>query len=311
MARFKSLAFKINLIFAGLARDCERSIVNNVTSILSLLGKPGVGCVELLVAENDSKDKTRMILSDLSSAHSNIELNFLPSLDNTFPMRIQRIAYCRQLLFERARIKASGYETDKTLYIPVDLDSGIFSSVNSDIFIETCYSLVLSKSVDAIFPAGDPYYYDILALRAKGWCETDCLSDFQKYTKLNSQLVSRLAWYWLVTRRQKSLKSLASLGRKIAVDSAFGGFGIYCFTSLDRAQYYSFDWDCNVFEKSNEHVVFNSYIGSKVIDTRLFVCSPKEHIALRADGLLASIKSLVIIFMEELKSLLCKRKLFF
>jgi len=220
-----------------------------------------------------------MILQDLANAYSCIDLTLLPSLDKLFPNRICRLAYCRQAMLDLARRAASKLDINKCLYVPVDLDSEIFSSVDINVFIEACQYLLSDRSLDALFPLSQPCYYDILALRSSGWCESDCINDLRKYQKIGSFLVNYLAWLWVVSRRQKPCKKLSKLGSLIPVDSAFGGFGIYCFESISHAQYFMPSFEPSLFDTAIDHVIFNRNIRAKAIFTPLLVSAPGEHLA--------------------------------
>lgn len=63
--------------------------------------------------------------------------------------------------------------------MPIDLDSRIAQSIDIDQFHRECQRVV-NYQTDAVFPASEPYYYDIYALRAEGWVEEDCLNKVQE-----------------------------------------------------------------------------------------------------------------------------------
>ena len=275
---------KCNLVFAGLARDCARTVEKNIASILSLCDDPRVESLQLFIAENDSQDQTRSLLASIERRFEQIQLVLLPSLDTVFPSRVARIAYCRQYLLGVIADKVDLDSSSNILYIPIDLDSEIFSTVNGDLFVRTCLLLLSNACLDAIFPSSSPFYYDVLALRASGWCSSDCMYDLRKFTRFGSQFISLLGYLWLIARRQKSSAKLAATTDLIPVQSAFGGLGIYRAEAISVAKYFNSFWSHEVYAHSNEHVIFNGYIHNKVIATKLTIDAPKEHIQLRIYG---------------------------
>lgn len=292
-----TLSFGAHLVFAGLARDCGNTVEENVSLLLSLAKDPRVNTLELLILENDSRDDTKQKLHALSRAYSEITLFTLPSLDQKFPCRVERIAYCRQYLLDYIRAKELASDSLSTLYIPVDLDSEIVTSINSNSFISACLFLISSRTLDALFPVSKPFYYDILALRAPGWCGSDCIADLARFQAFKSHLVYELARLWLIVGRQKSFKKLALQPDLIAVESAFGGFGIYSINSIQHADYHSFLWPSTVYNKTCEHVLFNQAVANKAIDPRLVVSAPLEHLHL---GESRNILSLIRIVLTAL-----------
>ena len=293
---------KCNLVFAGLARDSARTVEKNIASILSLCDDSRVESLQLFIAENDSQDETRSLLVSIEKRFKQIQLVLLPSLDTIFPGRVSRIAYCRQCLLG---VIADNVDLDSSLnflYVPVDLDSEIFSTVNSDSFVRACLLLLNNPYLDAVFPSSKPFYYDVLALRASGWCSSDCMYDLRKFTRFGSQFVSLLGYLWFIARRQKSSAKLAATAGLIPVQSAFGGFGIYKLEAVFVAKYFNSFWSHEVYAHSNEHVIFNGYIGNKVIATDLTIDAPNEHIPLRVCDFRVLAKRLAASFADDLIS---------
>lgn len=297
----------VHLIFAGLARDCADTVEKNISSILSFVEDPRVGSLEVLIAENDSRDDTQLRLQKLSQVQPEVTLFLLPSLDQQFSGRIERIAYCRQYLLDYIRTKELAKSSSRTIYVPVDLDSNILASIDHDVFLQACLLLLNSKEFDALFPLSTPYYYDILALRARDWCQSDCVNDLLRYQKLKSRFIYQVARLWLIMRRQRSSKVLAAHGSFHPVESAFGGFGLYAIASITEAQYYSPLWPKVIFQESNEHVLFNRVVPRKAIYSKLLVAAPMEHLTL-ADSRNFWPLSLMLIsaFFADFKSLLDK-----
>ncbi|WP_144924290.1 hypothetical protein [Halorubrum salsamenti] len=262
---------KIDLYFSGLVRDASGTVGANVEKILDICDDKSVGIGKIFIAENGSKDDTRDILKALERDNSSIELQLFDDLDEEFPVREERIAHLRESLFNSIyKSTRSSLIDHSQLYIPIDLDSMIAQSINQSDFIEEC-KYVASGKTDAVFPVARPRYYDIYALRAKGWIETDCWKNVQKSRGLGRPLFPTVKY---VYSNQKRLDELQQLDR-ISVESAFGGLGIYNLNSLGDASYKS---NGKLPKNFCEHVSFNSDVRYKEISTNLVVKAPQEHI---------------------------------
>lgn len=263
----------MRLYFAGLARNCSTTLRGNLASLLALACSGNVSDFRIFIIENDSDDQTRAILIEFASLSSRIHLRLLNGLEKRLPLRQQRLAYCRELLWsEIRRISCK----EDSLYIPVDLDSHIIQSISSEEFFSACRNVV-SKQAVAVFPVSKPFYYDIYALRSKGWCDYDCQEKIQESLMKHN----RISWF-LATRRyvvanQYSYKRLTAAGKMLPVESAFAGIGIYLLDEIRSASYLQ----ANPPPKTPppcEHVVFNSNLSNLYIDTNFTVLAPKEHI---------------------------------
>lgn len=59
------ISYKYEAYFAGLARDCEDTLEENVRAILDICEQISAENCKILIAENDSQDETRKILKNL------------------------------------------------------------------------------------------------------------------------------------------------------------------------------------------------------------------------------------------------------
>jgi|688.fasta_scaffold165271_2 glycosyltransferase involved in cell wall biosynthesis len=261
----------MRLYFAGCARDCQKTIVANVQSILSLGDNPWCQELRLYIVENNSTDGTRDIIRKLALSDPRVVPLLLDDIDKLIPFREARIAYCREQL-----LNTICTDIHKSLYIPVDLDLRLADLFCASSFRSSC-ELVYSGQCTAIFPTSFPNYYDVHALRAANWCSNSCWKHVQLFNK-GSQLSFVLACYWYISRRQKSARSLLAKNL-LPVFSAFGGAGIYSLDEVRRvhARYQSpslADPDAYLCE----HVVFNSYFSRLFIKTDWVAPAPEEHI---------------------------------
>jgi len=261
----------MKLFFSGCARDCAEVVGANLSALLALGDMPWCDELRVYVAENSSKDDTRKILSQVAKVDSRVIPILFDDLDEKIPVREARIAFCRdRLLDEIFKSESDG------LYIPIDLDSGIASSLKAEPFMRAC-ELVASEKCTGVFPSSSPYYYDIHALREADWCPGNCWKNVQ-------DAMSRSALWnlWILIRyvysRQKPQSRLQIKGL-IPVDSAFGGAGIYSLSKVEEsaARYSSPVLDLED-SKLCEHVVFNTFLAQLFIYPEWVIKAPPEHI---------------------------------
>lgn len=261
----------MKLYFAGCARDCAEVIASNIAALLALGQNTWCDEIKVFVAENSSKDNTREIISGLAAQDDRVIPVFLEDLDEAIPVREARIAFCRDcLLAEISRHASDG------LYVPIDLDCDIASSLEAEPFMEAC-QLVASGKASGVFPSSSPYYYDIHALRDREWCPGSCWKEIQD-AKARGALWSLLVYIRYVLSRQKSHTRLQCKGL-ISIDSAFGGVGIYSLSQAlnSGARYASPELEQEEL-KLCEHVVFNRFMDRLFINPAWVIAAPPEHI---------------------------------
>jgi hypothetical protein len=264
----------MKLFFAGCARDCADALVANVKALVTIENTPWCDELRIYIAENSSRDNTRDVIANLALQDKRIIPVLLEDLDEKFPVRESRIAFCRdRLLDEICKAQSNG------LYVPIDLDSGIASSLDINEFMQAC-QLVESGKCTGIFPCSYPYYYDIHALREAEWCPESCWKEVQN-AGVRSNLWSLIVNLRYVALRQKTHESLRRQGLK-PVESAFGGVGIYSLREVkgSGASYSSPDLE-NDQHQLCEHVIFNSHLHNLFINTEWAVAAPSEHIQFR------------------------------
>jgi hypothetical protein len=291
---------KIELYFACLARDCADNLKENLSNIIDICTHEAVNNYEIWIAENDSVDSTRKVLQKYECKNPAINLCLFKNLDNKYSVRVSRIAFLRQSLLENIRESVSNTYFYRTtpLYIPIDLDSKIAQSIETAQFIDECLR-VASGEVDAVFPSSEPYYYDIYALRADGWVESDCWDAVKKYKKYIGSFIPK---YTFVYKNQKSIKDIRSKGR-IPVYSAFGGVGIYDLSSLSGANYKN----GNRYPQSIcEHVVFNHSCINKEISTEFVIHAPEEHINYKSSSLFGKMQFIIESMYSDVEAIIKK-----
>ena len=197
----------------GIARDVAKILPRELSRIEKKLKKI-FELVTFLVIESDSKDNTTKVLNDIKNERNNFDYKSLGKIESILPNRIQRLAFCRNVYVKEIR--------ENKLYEDIDFVAIVdFDIKNNRLRLNELKKLISEHSWSAIFANQTGLYYDIYALRKKGWVENDCFTEYRKFSmSMSSQDAKELA-IWSKMRKIRRNSPL------IPVDSAFGGLGIY------------------------------------------------------------------------------------
>ena len=197
----------------GIARDVGKILPRELNRIEKKLKKI-FELVTFLVIESDSKDNTTKVLNDIKNERNNFDYKSLGKIESILPNRIQRLAFCRNIYVKEIR--------ENKLYEDIDFVAIVdFDIKNNRLRLNELKKLIGEHSWSAIFANQTGLYYDIYALRKKGWVENDCFTEYRKFSmSMSSQDAKELA-IWSKMRKIRRNSPL------IPVDSAFGGLGIY------------------------------------------------------------------------------------
>lgn len=184
-----------------------------------------------LVVESDSNASGLSILNDYRRKETNFDFISLGNLSGNIPDRIERIRISRDTYVQYIR---SNFESFRWQYVIVaDLD-GMNAKITA-LGVESSLSL-LSK-FDGVFATQKNGYYDLYALRSKGWVEEDPVIElYNRLSRLKSQINTR--YFAKTVLKVKEFKERTNLiynrmkiidknQQPINVLSAFGGLGIY------------------------------------------------------------------------------------
>ena len=282
--------------FAGCVKDCAHQLPANIAALLRIAEDRRVKDLRVYLLENDSSDNTKTVIKSLAANDERIVPIFLDNCAHLFSTREARLAYCRDHL-----LNLICEHHNEGLYCPVDLDLDLASPMAFDPFLVSC-ELVLLRHCSAIFPSSFPYYYDVSALRAKGWCLTSCWKDVEDF-QARGELLSLLARIWFVYRLQRHyLDMQRNETHLIPVKSAFGGIGIYSLATVAvaKARYSLAPSQC---QDQCEHVAFNSYFSDLYIDTRWIILAPVEHIRFRLLPPLLQLTQIILAAFSDAKQL--------
>jgi len=157
------------------------------------------------------------------------------------------------------------------IYIPLDLDLDLFKYTSVEFFENLIMYCINKNKLNGIFPFSKPYYYDIFALRATNWVDTNSQYWVKKFKK-NIKVGSFIFNYILIFRHQITSSNYEQ--NKSKIKSAFGGIGIYKFNN--DIPYYELSTK-NPRDVS-EHVKFNYGFKELEILTNWNVPAPDEHL---------------------------------
>jgi hypothetical protein len=202
-----------SILVTGIARDVARILPNELNRIEKEM-ESIFNSVNFLVIESDSKDNTTTVLNEIKNQKNNFNYISLGKIESSLPNRIERLAFCRNIYVKEIR--------DNKLYKYIDFIAIVdFDIKNNRLNLKVVKKLISGDGWDAIFANQTGFYYDIYALRKKGWVENDC---FVEYKKLSMSTSPQDAKELAVWSKMKKIRKNSPL---IPVDSAFGGLGIY------------------------------------------------------------------------------------
>jgi hypothetical protein len=236
------------VLVVGLARNVERTLEKEVLRINKILSEI-YGEVDFFIVESDSQDQTVKVLNSIAGSQRNFTFQTLGDLNLSFPHRIDRLRFCRNRYLNEVRKR---FLTDSVFYseiIVVDFDI----KNNRLTKLKILKALHSSANWDALFANQTGRYFDILALRKEGWCDSDCMVEVWNLTKKGvSREKAKEQEIW------SKMRIISATHDPIPVDSAFGGLGIYKPWVFLQFDYSTDDLDSNLSE--SEHVAFHRKI---------------------------------------------------
>jgi len=219
----------LKFLVVGTVSNVENKLLGDLAKIHKSL--VGLGEIETFLVESDSHDGTKKILEASRQRHKSFGFESLGNLQEIIPNRIERIRFCRNRYVEYIR---KNYDSNRWNFIVVaDLD-GMNSAISS---IRMNKAINNSNNWDVCFSNQTFGYYDLYALRSKGWVENDCFAELSNLKKMspfsqrydNSFLDFLSAFKHFDKLRVQAIYSKMHKlkGKPIRVESAFGGLAIY------------------------------------------------------------------------------------
>ncbi len=251
-----------NIIVAGAARNCGKSIIPDIERIQKALND--CNNIQYLIIESDSNDNTLEKLEYLKNTINDFHYISLGELKNRMPKRTERLAYCRNRYLEELKNNKLFKNAEYVLVTDLDGTNELLTKEN----IASCWDI---SDWDVCTANQKGPYFDLWALRHPHISPNDCLKAY-RYMINELGLKSNMA-------KQKALKSRMFWFHKslkpFEVDSAFGGLAIYKRDALNNVKYVGIDDNGS---EVCEHVALNSQIkekGCKIyINPGLINCYP-------------------------------------
>jgi hypothetical protein len=225
--------------------------------------------VQIFLVESDSTDSTISVLENLRDEFANFDFVTLGALKKKIPERIARIRYCRNIYVKRVRDILGEKEIDFVVVADLDgMNSRITPNALKSSFARNDWGAVLANQTGG--------YYDLLALRHPSWCPQDVLTELrQKKMMIDKTPIpmfsmvrrTRRRWEYDQARKGAIYSKMVRFKKSsewIAVNSGFGGLGIYKAHLFSRFDYSLLEGDLD-FE--SEHVAFSKRIiesGEKI-----------------------------------------------
>ncbi len=221
----------MKVLVVGTVSNVGRVIEKEVRRVLKAV-EPHAE-IQFYLVESDSNDSTVQELTRIKDEDQRVSFTSLENLKQDIPDRIERIRFCRNKYVQY--IRAKHQENSWDFIIVADLDG--MNRKLSSLGIGTCFSSELNWS--ACFANQRNGYYDLYALRCNDWVSEDVFSSYQFLKVSNPFVPSSKNQYlkWLQEFRHfdrlrkssiyKKMRKISPTENWIAVDSAFGGLGIY------------------------------------------------------------------------------------
>lgn len=214
----KSLTNQKRVIFAGIARDCEKFLPKVLETIgrLSEIFKESA----YVFLENDSSDATKKILTDWGRSRTNFNFLNMDGLGQ-LPIRTLRLEYLRNAYVQYIKNDSELNQFDYLIIL--DMDDVNSHGLDLEKITDTISFLDDAKDRAAVFANQDGTYYDMWALRHKTICPNDIWEEIFDYVQ-SYKVSDEVAYQNTI---QKRIFSIDLQDDYLEVDSAFGGLGIY------------------------------------------------------------------------------------
>ncbi len=256
-----SLPEKYDIIFLGLAQNCEQHIDKffNIIEILSHKLK-----LHVMIGENNSNDFT---FDKIKKFQNKTKVDF-KFVDTTFieqyPDRIKRLASARQKLKEN--ILELKIESDYVCV--VDLDDVLNNNFNDKLIHSLIEILKINRlKYFAVSVSSKPYYYDILNFESSEFPNLN-IKQLQNNRTLNSY-TNRKKYIYDVQKKISKKKSFECI-------SAFNGLCLYIYEDFIKSSYLE-----DSIDVTPEHLYLNRNINKvsnkSILVTDFHLQMPNEH----------------------------------
>lgn len=267
-----------SVAICGTARNAGLGLVATLKAIDKIREASVMSCA--VIVTNDNEDNSNQVLSQWSASSPNSFVIACDGLARSIPNRIDRLAAARNMYLQALREQSATYE----ILVALDMDGP-----NVELTAESIANALAGapRNWAAMFANQSVAYYDLFALRRANWVEGDVWSEFRSADSSAVNRYARLLGEMLDSRigpvlRRRNLRKFVwdrqyridPSHPPIAVDSAFGGLGLYRYDVAVSARY---DSRLPSGEVVCEHVLFNRSVA--LSGGGLYICPPLLNIA--------------------------------
>ena len=288
----------LNITICGLSKNCFDSLKHNIESIIEINQK-NIN-LNFIIIDSDSDDGSKKYLDEIKAKYNFVKVFHEDNLESYLPTRIHRIAHCRNVALKYAK----NINNQDFIYVPMDLDIRQFQLTSPEEFINIISNFKQNQDCYGLFPISIPYYYDIFALRAKGW------------VNINSQLIvnriknifpiGSFIWnYIFLFRYQWSPERIQN--KNFEILSAFGGCGLYKIGQKNK-HLISYDISKSNPEFVSEHIFFNENFNNLDVSNNWKIPAPIEHLSYKRLKAKDKINYILKTFYSDFKNSLTLRK---
>lgn len=283
-----------NIYIIGMSKNCFQNLQKNLLYLLDFKKKSNFH-INICIIDSDSTDGTKEFCSDLLNKNKLDNFIEIDGLEIDYQSRIERLSICRN-----RGIKFIKDQKQKNLiYLPMDMDLDLFKYTTFEAFDQIILSFIKNKDIEGIFPFSKPYYYDIFALRKKGWVNGNNLL-ISRNLKDRFKIFTFIFNYIYIFRNQKHVNKIPKKLTK--VDSAFGGMGMYKINNEDL-KVIKYDINKTNVDYFSEHLYFNKYFKNLYIDKDWNIQSPTEYTFFNSYNFIEKIFYILKTLKNDIKNL--------
>jgi hypothetical protein len=221
------------ILVVGLARNIEKTIHEEIKRIETLATVNQN--LKYFIVESDSEDNTVKAMNIIKLENERFDFISMGNLQKVLPKRLARLSYCRNIYIDY--IRKNQAKENWNVVVVMDFD-GVNKKLSSPSFQE---ALNYECAWDVLTCNQNGPYYDIYALRSKGWVEDDYLNSISAASQRiadevkdikGGRAIQKIISKYKINRLKsefiyKKMRFIPSWTRPIEVDSAFGGMAIY------------------------------------------------------------------------------------
>lgn len=284
-----------NIYFVGMSKNCFSKLEINLNYLIKFKSNTNFE-IKICIVDSDSIDGTKEFCKNLLKQKKINKFIEIDNLEKIYNSRIERLSISRNLGVEYLKEQ----EEDKLIYIPIDMDLDLFQFTTFDKLNDLISLFIEDSEVDAMFPYSIPYYYDIFALRCKGWVDGNNLL-ISRMLKDKVRLFTFIFNYIYIFRKQRHINMWSQ--KQINVISAFGGMGMYKVENSDFDNI-SYDINQNNVNFYSEHLFFNEHFQNLSINLDWNISSPTEYTFFKSYNLFEKIIYILKTIKNDFKNII-------